>query len=120
MLCVLQIKGNSLTKGVSTGFASPFYRNDVSDDGYELLFYDVASATTGTELAKQIKQFLVRNKDGFIGALAYQEQVQLMNLDVGIFMDEVLSRTAILDRELIVMLAEFGISVSISAYQSRR
>ncbi|QQO32271.1 hypothetical protein JJC00_27360 [Bradyrhizobium diazoefficiens] len=83
------------------------------------MFYDVASATSSTELAEQIKQFIAQNKDGLIGALECREQVQLMNLDVGIFMDEVLSRTAAFDRELIAMLAEFGISVSISAYQSR-
>lgn len=119
MLCVLQIKGTSLKAGISTRFANSFYRADVSDDGDELLFYDVASATSSTELAEQIKQFIAQNKDGLIGALECREQVQLMNLDVGIFMDEVLSRTAAFDRELIAMLAEFGISVSISAYQSR-
>ncbi|WGR74570.1 MULTISPECIES: hypothetical protein [unclassified Bradyrhizobium] len=118
MLCVLQIEGTSLENGMSRHLAKPFYRKEMLDDGREQLFYDVADASSRAELLSQVKQFLVENREGFAYALQRREEVEAMNLDIGIVMDGPLSKSVAFDNELIAMLAEFSLSVSISAYQA--
>ncbi|UQR65753.1 hypothetical protein LRP30_11130 [Bradyrhizobium sp. C-145] len=64
MLCVLQIVGRSLETGIANQLTVPFYRKEVSDDGREQLFYDVADASSRTELMRQIKQFIAEKSGG--------------------------------------------------------
>lgn len=118
MLCVLQIKGTSLDSGLAKQLAVPFYRKDVSDDGHELIFYDVADALSSHEALMQIKRFIAQNRAGLSYALQCPQEVETMSLDIGLLVDEALSRSIVLDRELVAMLGELGISISISAYQS--
>jgi|GEM_PF-3166258 len=118
MLCVLQIVGRSLETGIANQLTVPFYRKEVSDDGREQLFYDVADASSRTELMRQIKQFIAENREGFAYALQHPGEVEAPNLDVGIIMDGPPVKGATFDGELIAMLAEFGITVSVSAYQA--
>ncbi|OAF19871.1 hypothetical protein [Bradyrhizobium neotropicale] len=119
MLCVLQIMGTALESGIAGHLAARFYRKDVADDGCELLFYDVADAPRGLELSVQIKQFIDQNRGGLTYARQCPNEVKLMTLDIGILMDAPLSRTVAFDKELVATLGELGISISISAYQSK-
>lgn len=113
----MQIEGRALENGVARHFSAPFYRKDGSKDGRDLLFYDVADASTRSELSLQIKQFIDQNRAALEHALQHPEEVESMNLDIGIVMNGPLSKTVALDNELVAELGRFGISVSVSAYQ---
>ncbi|UQR65752.1 hypothetical protein LRP30_11125 [Bradyrhizobium sp. C-145] len=117
MLCVLQVEGHNLENAISQHFAASFYRKDVSRDGRDLLFYDVADASNRSELSLHIRQFIDENKAALAYALQHPEDVEMMNLDIGIVMDGPLSKSISLDRALVAELGRYGISVSVSAYQ---
>ncbi|SDI89962.1 hypothetical protein SAMN05216338_10338 [Bradyrhizobium sp. Rc2d] len=117
MLCVLQVEGHNLENAISQHFAASFYRKDVSRDGRDLLFYDVADASNRSELSLHIRQFIDQNKAALAYALQHPEDVEMMNLDIGIVMDGPLSKSISLDRALVAELGRYGISVSVSAYQ---
>ncbi|KYH00934.1 hypothetical protein [Bradyrhizobium sp. DOA1] len=108
----------SLEDGIAKRLTAPFYRKEVSDDGHEQLFYDVADASSRTELMKQIKQFIAENREGLAYAHQHPDEVEAPNLDIGIIMDGPLMKSATFDGELIALLAEFGMTVSISAHQA--
>jgi hypothetical protein len=118
MLCVLQIVGKSLENGIASQLTASFYRKDVSDDGREQLFYDVADASSRAELLTQIKQFIAANRQGLVYARQHPDEVEAPNLDIGIIMDGPPVKSAEFDGELITVLAELGMTVSISIYQA--
>lgn len=120
MLCVLQIVGRSLENGIANQLTAPFYRKEVSDDGREQLFYDVADASSRTELMRQIKQFIAQNREGLAYAVEHPDEVEAPNLDIGIVMDGPPVKSAAFDGELLKMLVELGMTVSISIYQASR
>jgi len=66
MLCVLQIEGALLEDGIAAHMDTRFYRKDLADNGRELLFYDVVDAESVVELMAQIKQFVVKNRNGWL------------------------------------------------------
>lgn len=117
MLCVLQVEGHNLENAISQHFAASFYRKDVSRAGRDLLFYDVADAPNRSELSLHIRQFIEENKVALAYALQHPDDVEMMNLDIGIVMDGPLSKSIDLDRALVAELGRYGISVSVSAYQ---
>jgi hypothetical protein len=117
MLCVLQVEGRNLENGLARHFAASFYRKDVSKDGRDLLFYDVADASNRSELSLHIRKFIDQNKAALAYALQHPEEVRTMNLDIGIVMDGPLSKSTTLDRALVAELGRYGSSVSVSAYQ---
>jgi hypothetical protein len=117
MLCVLQIEGNNLENAIAGHFSASFYRKDVSKAGRELLFYDVADGSNGSELSLHVRQFIGQNKAALAYALQHPEEVETINLDVGIVMNGPLSKSICLDRALVAELGRYGISVSVTAYQ---
>ncbi|WP_441234442.1 hypothetical protein [Bradyrhizobium sp. 930_D9_N1_4] len=118
MLCVLQVEGHNLENAISQHFDASFYRKGVSRDGRrDQLFYDVADASNRSELLLHIRQFIDENKAAFAYALQHPENVETMNLDIGIVMDGPPAKSISLDRALVAELGRYGISVSVSAYQ---
>lgn len=75
MLCVLRIEGSALENGIAKHFAASFYRKDISKDGRDVLFYDVADASNRSELTLHIRQFIDQNKAAFAYALQHPEDV---------------------------------------------
>jgi hypothetical protein len=118
MICVLQIEGTSLESGIAKHLAVPFYRKDISARGRELLFYDVADKDERSEFLKELRRFIDQNRSAFAYAVNNRAEISLMNLDFGIMFSEALSRTLLLDKELIALLGQLEVSVSISAYRS--
>jgi hypothetical protein len=107
-----------LEDGIAKHFAAVFYRKDVSRDGRRnLLFYDVADASNRSELSMHIRQFIDENKAALAYAVEHPDDVEIMNLDIGIVMDGALMKSISLDRALVAELGRYGISVSVSAYQ---
>ena len=118
MLCVLQVEGHNLENGIAKHFDASFYRKDISRDGRrDLLFYDVADASNKSELSLHIRQFIDENKEALAYAVEHPDDVEMMNLDIGIVMNGPLMKSISLDRALVAELGRYGISVSVSAYQ---
>ena len=117
MLCVLQVEGSNLENALAKHFAAPFYRKDVPKNGRDLLFYDVADASHGSEVSLHIRHFIDENRAALAYAFQHPEDVETMNLDIGIVMNGPLSKSISLDRALVAELGRYGISVSVSACQ---
>lgn len=120
MICVLRIGATDGEQVQELAPAAP-YRKDLkghSSSNLDVLYYDIIDSNDKSDFVKEIASFLKRNRKGLLN-FATDSNVKWVNLDIGLLLSEAAFSTSLeMSSDIITMMSESKISLSISAYKA--